>query len=163
MLMNRKGLAKTSSTPGKTQLINHFEVNESWYLVDLPGYGFAKVPKKQKRGFEKMIADYVLGRENLVNMFVLVDARHAPQQIDLEFMQWLGVSNIPFSLVFTKFDKLKQSELKNKMRAYEAKMLETWEEMPIRFITSAEKGDGKDELLTYIDSLNLDFVEKFKK
>jgi len=163
MLMSKKKLAKTSSTPGKTQLINHFSVNKNWYLVDLPGYGYAKVPKNQRKVFEKMIADYVLGRENLVNMFVLIDARHSAQQIDLEFMEWLGTSGIPFSMIFTKLDKLKNSEITPKMKAYEKKMLETWEELPISFMSSAETAAGRDELLNYIDELNGTLKGKFRK
>ena len=161
MLMNRKNLAKTSSTPGKTQLVNHFSVNQAWYLVDLPGYGYAKVPKAQKVKFEKMIADYILQRENLVTVFVLIDIRHNPQQIDLEFMEWLGISKIPFAIVFTKLDKLKRGEIQPKLKNYRKKMLETWEELPIQVLTSAEKGDGKEALLEYIESLNNDFQGKF--
>lgn len=160
-LMQRKNLAKTSSTPGKTQLINHFVVNNEWYLVDLPGYGFAKVPKAVREKFEKMISDYILKRENLVNVFVLVDSRHAPQNIDLEFMEWLGMSQIPFSIVFTKLDKLKPKEVEKKIREYQEKMLETWDELPVQFLTSAEKSEGRDELLSYIDQLNSHFAGKF--
>lgn len=162
MLMNRKGLAKISSTPGKTQLINHFEVNEEWYLVDLPGYGFAKVPKSQKKIFQKMIEDYILERPNLVNLFVLIDSRLSPQQIDLEFMQWLGDSGIPFSMVFTKLDKLKRSEIARNMKTYADKMLLVWEELPVRFLTSATDKVGGQELLDHIDHLNTDFQGKFK-
>lgn len=162
MLMNRKKLAKTSSTPGKTQLINHFLVDESWFLVDLPGYGYAKVPKAQKQKFERMISNYILQRSNLVSVFVLVDVRHSPQQIDLEFMEWLGMSNIPFAMVFTKLDKLKRSEVDAKLKKYRQKMLETWEELPIQFLTSAESTAGKEELLEYIASLNTDLGNKFK-
>ncbi|MGB0368958.1 MAG: ribosome biogenesis GTP-binding protein YihA/YsxC [Flavobacteriales bacterium] len=162
MLMNKKGLAKTSSTPGKTQLINHFLVNESWYLVDLPGYGYAKVPKAQKVKFERMISDYILLRENLVTVFVLVDMRHSPQQIDLEFMEWLGVSSIPFTIVFTKLDKLKQSEIKPRLKKYREKMLEKWDELPIQVITSAEKKNGRETLLEYIEGFNNDFKTKFR-
>lgn len=160
-LMQRKKLAKTSSTPGKTQLINHFSVNEKWYLVDLPGYGFAKVPKAQKQRFERMISDYILGRTNLVSVFVLVDIRHSPQQIDLEFMQWLGISSIPFSIVFTKLDKLKNSQVESKLKTYRNKMLETWEELPQQFLTSAEKSFGREELLRYVEELNADFSSTF--
>ena len=160
-LMQRKKLAKTSSTPGKTQLINHFSVNQSWYLVDLPGYGFAKVSKGQKQKFERMISDYILGRENLVNVFVLVDSRHTPQQIDLEFMEWLGVSGIPFSIVFTKMDKLKRSEVNAKLSKYQNKMLETWEELPQMFETSAEKNSGREDVLHYIETLNKGIGQKF--
>lgn len=162
MLMGRKNLAKTSSTPGKTQLINHFLVNESWYLVDLPGYGYAKVPEKQKVKFEKMINDYLLQRENLVTVFVLVDIRHSPQQIDLEFMEWLGMSQIPFTMVFTKLDKLKRGEIEPMLKKYRNKMLETWDELPIHVLTSAEKHEGKEALLEYIDTLNTDFKSTFK-
>ncbi len=163
MLMQRKKLAKTSSTPGKTQLINHFSVANSWYLVDLPGYGYAKVPKKELKVFEKMIADYVLGRENLVNIFVLIDSRHPPQKIDLEFMGWLGTSGIPFSMIFTKLDKLKKSEIASKMKVYEDKMLETWEELPVSFLSSAETAAGRDGLLEYIGGLNNSLKNKFRK
>ncbi len=163
MLMQRHGLAKTSSTPGKTQLINHFGVDDAWYLVDLPGYGFAKVPKPLRQKLEKMIADYVLQRENLVNVFVLIDARHSPQQIDLEFMEWLGTSSIPFSMVFTKMDKLKNSERTTKVSAYNEKMLETWSELPIQFLTSAENAEGREEVMGYIDSLNKDLKGRFGK
>ncbi len=163
MLMGRRKLAKTSSTPGKTQLINHFSVNGSWYLVDLPGYGYAKVPKKERRAFGKMIADYVLGRENLVCMFVLIDARHSPQQIDLEFMEWLGTSGIPFCMVFTKSDKLKKSEAGRKMQGYEKRMLESWEELPARFVSSSITDAGRDELLGHIEELNTEMKGKFGK
>lgn len=163
MLMGRKNLAKTSSTPGKTQLINHFSVNQSWYLVDLPGYGYAKVPEKQKKKFERMISDYILLRENLVNVFVLIDIRHTPQQIDLEFMEWLGMSQIPFTIVFTKLDKVKRSELDGKLKKYRQTMLQSWEELPIHVLTSAEKHDGKEALLEYIDTLNTDFEKQFKQ
>ena len=162
MLVNKKKLAKTSSTPGKTQLINHFLVDENWYLVDLPGYGYAKVPKAQKQKFERMISNYILQRSNLVSVFVLVDVRHTPQQIDLEFMEWLGMSNIPFAMVFTKLDKLKRSEIDAKLKKYREKMLGTWEELPVQFLTSAESTAGKTELLEYIDSLNSDLGTKFK-
>ena len=161
MLVNRKKLAKTSSTPGKTQLINHFLVDENWYLVDLPGYGYAKVPKAQKQKFERMISNYILQRSNLVSVFVLVDVRHTPQQIDLEFLAWVGMSNIPFAMVFTKLDKLKRSEIDGKLKKYREKMLETWEELPVQFLTSAESTAGKTELLEYIDSLNSDLGTKF--
>jgi GTP-binding protein len=163
MVMNKKNLAKTSSTPGKTQLINHFVVNESWYLVDLPGYGYAKVPKAEKVKFEKIISNYILQRENLVCVFVLIDLRHTPQQIDLEFMEWLGLSSIPFTMVFTKLDKLKQSEIQPNLKKYREKMLEKWDELPIQVITSAEKKNGRDELLDYIDNFNTDFKTKFDK
>ena len=161
MLMQRKKLAKTSSTPGKTQLINHYMVNDEWYLVDLPGYGYAKMPLKEKEKLEKMISNYILERKNLVNVFVLIDSRHNPQQIDLEFMEWLGESGIPFIMVFTKSDKLKKSEVDRNLSQYNLKMLESWEELPMQYLTSAEKGTGREELLTCIANLNADFKQTF--
>lgn len=161
MLMQRKKLAKTSSTPGKTQLINHFMVNDEWYLVDLPGYGYAKMPMKEKEKLEKMISSYILERKNLVNVFVLIDSRHTPQQIDLEFMEWLGESGIPFTMVFTKGDKLKKDEADRNLSRYNEKMLESWEELPMQYLTSAEKMTGRDELLHYIQALNSDFKQTF--
>lgn len=161
MLMQRKKLAKTSSTPGKTQLINHYMVNDGWYLVDLPGYGYAKMPLKEKEKLEKIISNYILERKNLVNVFVLIDSRHTPQQIDLEFMNWLGMSGIPFTMVFTKADKLKKNEADRNLSRYGEKMLETWEELPMQYLTSAEKGTGREELLSYIEALNSDFDQTF--
>ncbi len=161
MLMQRKKLAKTSSTPGKTQLINHYMVNDEWYLVDLPGYGYAKMPVKEKEKLEKMISNYILERKNLVNVFVLIDSRHNPQKIDLEFMEWLGEFGIPFTMVFTKADKLKPNEADKNLSAYAEKMLESWEELPMQYLTSAEKGMGRDELLGYIGVLNSDFGQAF--
>jgi len=160
MLMQRKGLAKTSATPGKTQLINHFRVDDAWFLVDLPGYGFAKVPKPLRDKLEKMIADYILQRTNLINVFVLIDARHTPQKIDLEFMDWLGMSGIPFSMVFTKMDKLKAMDRNANIRAYNAKMLESWEELPVQFITSSETAEGREDILSYIRKLNAEMKGK---
>lgn len=154
MLMQRKSLAKTSGRPGKTQLINHFLVNKNWYLVDLPGYGYARVSKSAKKTFQKFITDYFSKREQLVMAFVLVDCRHEPQPIDLEFMHWMGENQIPFGIVFTKADKLKPNALKRNIEAYSKKMLETWEEMPLFFATSASNTLGRDELLRYIDSVN---------
>ena len=154
MLCRNKKLAKTSSTPGKTLLINHFIINQEWYLVDLPGYGFAKRSKSEIQKIDQMIRGYILEREQLVNVFVLIDVRLAPQAIDLEFMNWLGLSGIPFSIVFTKADKLSVPKVRANVEAYKQKMLETWEEMPPHFITSAEKRDGRDELLDYIDKIN---------
>ncbi|MCR4957357.1 MAG: ribosome biogenesis GTP-binding protein YihA/YsxC [Prevotella sp.] len=154
MLCRHKGLAKTSATPGKTLLINHFIINKEWYLVDLPGYGFAKRSKKEVARLDQMIRGYILGREQLVNTFVLVDVRLEPQAIDLEFMNWLGVSSVPFSIIFTKADKLSASKVKLNVDAYQRKMLETWEEMPPFFITSAEKGQGREEVLEYIETIN---------
>ncbi|MEM7187655.1 MAG: ribosome biogenesis GTP-binding protein YihA/YsxC [Bacteroidota bacterium] len=154
MLMQRKSLAKTSGRPGKTQLINHFLINKNWFLVDLPGYGYARVSKSTKKVFQKFITQYFEKRTQLVLAFVLIDCRHEPQPIDLEFMQWMGESGIPFSIVFTKADKLKPNALTRNIELYREKMLETWEEMPFHFITSASKRIGRDELLDYIDSIN---------
>ncbi len=154
MLTERKSLAKTSGRPGKTQLINHFIINDNWYLVDLPGYGYARVSKSAKKVFQKFITAYFEKREQLVSAFVLVDIRHTPQPIDLEFMQWLGENRIPFSIIFTKVDKLKPKAIKNHIEAYKNILLETWEEMPNYFVTSASKSIGRDSLLEYIDSIN---------
>ncbi|TKG96485.1 YihA family ribosome biogenesis GTP-binding protein [Puteibacter caeruleilacunae] len=154
MLCNQKALAKTSSNPGKTQLINHFDINDEWYLVDLPGYGYAKVSKVQRAKWEKFIRTYLKNRENLYNVFVLIDSRIDPQKIDLEFMEWLGKNGIPFSIVFTKADKLRQNQLSRNIKAYRKKLLETWEELPVQFTTSSETELGKPELLSYIDSIN---------
>lgn len=154
-LTNHKGLAKISGRPGKTQLINHFIINDAWYLTDLPGYGYAKVSKTSREKFQKLIEDYILERENLVNLFVLIDARHEPQKIDLEFMEWLGESGIPFSMVFTKTDKLRSGNALNKnIKEYSQKMLESWAEMPLFFTTSAETGEGVEQILGYIEQLN---------
>ncbi len=154
MLARNKKLAKTSATPGKTLLINHFIINKEWYLVDLPGYGYAKRSKKEIAKLDQMIRGYILEREQLVNVFVLVDVRLEPQAIDLEFINWLGLSGIPFSIVFTKADKLTNAKVRANVAAYEKKMLETWEEMPPYFITSSEKHEGRDELLNYIEQIN---------
>lgn len=154
MLCNRKSLAKTSSTPGKTQLINHFLINKDWYLVDLPGYGYARVSKSARSTFHKTITDYILNRQNLVCLFVLVDVRLEPQKIDLEFMEWLGVSGIPFMILFTKADKLKRGELDKNLNSYKKKMLETWEEMPQFLVTSATKKQGKEDVLDLVEKLN---------
>lgn len=154
MLCNRKSLAKTSGTPGKTQLINHFLINENWYLVDLPGYGYAKVGKKLNQSWQKFIVDYIQKRENLMNVFVLIDARHTPQKIDMEFMQWLGENGIPFSMIFTKLDKLNTTEKGKFLKAYQKEMLEVWEELPPYFISSAVDGTGREEILDYIASVN---------
>ena len=161
-LTNRKNLAKTSGRPGKTQLINHFLIDKTWYLTDLPGYGYAKVSKTDKVKFQKLIEDYILQRSNLVNLFVLIDCRHEPQQIDLEFMAWLGECGIPFSMVFTKTDKLKTpTKVKNSVEAYTTKMLEQWEELPAYFVTSAETGKGLSELQKYVESLNEKLPDTF--
>ncbi|MCG2432032.1 ribosome biogenesis GTP-binding protein YihA/YsxC [Aequorivita xiaoshiensis] len=154
MLMLRKNLAKTSGRPGKTQLINHFLVNKNWYLVDLPGYGYARVSKSSKKTFQKFITDYFSKREQMILAFVLVDCRHEPQPIDLEFMTWLGENGIPFNIIFTKADKLKPMALERNLKIYTDKMLETWVEMPKYFVTSASNSAGRDELLHYIDELN---------
>ena len=159
MLCRNKKLAKTSSTPGKTLLINHFIINREWYLVDLPGYGFAKRSKSEVAKLDQMIRGYILSREQLVNVFVLIDIRLEPQKIDLEFMEWLGVSSVPFSIVFTKSDKLSASKVRQNVDAYVQRMLETWEEMPPYFVTSAEKGEGRDEVLGYIEKVNQSLKE----
>jgi GTP-binding protein len=155
MLTQRKSLAKTSGRPGKTQLINHFIINKKWFLVDLPGYGYARVSKKSKKTFQKFITSYFEEREQLVNAFVLIDIRHEPQKIDLEFMKWLGTHQIPFSIVFTKADKLKPIEIETNVTNYITQMTESiWEEAPKHFITSSSKGIGRDDLLNYIDEIN---------
>ena len=154
MLTNNKKLAKTSATPGKTLLINHFIINNEWYLVDLPGYGFAKRSKKEVGKLEQMINGYILQREQLVNVFLLVDIRLEPQKIDLDFIQWLGASSVPFAIVFTKADKLSVGKAAQNVEAYKQKLLETWEELPPIFVTSSEKKQGRDEVLNYIDSIN---------
>ena len=159
MLCRNKKLAKTSSTPGKTLLINHFIINREWYLVDLPGYGFAKRSKSEVAKLDQMIRGYILSREQLVNVFVLIDIRLEPQKIDLEFMEWLGVSSVPFSIVFTKSDKLSASKVRQNVDSYVQRMLETWEEMPPYFVTSAEKGEGRDEVLGYIEKVNQSLKE----
>ncbi len=153
MLTGQKKLAKTSSTPGKTQLINHFDINNEWYLVDLPGYGFAKVSKSKRATFEQFISDYLLDRPTLVNTFVLLDSRLEPQKIDLEFMNWCGEKGIPFSMVFTKIDKLSSSALQKNLAAYRKEMLKYWEELPPVFTTSSESSFGKEKLLNYIGQL----------
>ena len=154
MLTNNKKLAKTSATPGKTLLINHFIINNEWYLVDLPGSGFAKRSKKEVAKLEQMISGYILQREQLVNVFLLVDIRLEPQKIDLEFIQWLGDSSVPFAIVFTKADKLSATKASQQVEAYKKVLLETWEELPPIFITSAEKRLGRDEVLDYIEKIN---------
>ena len=154
MLCNRKKLAKTSSRPGKTQLINHFLINKQWYLVDLPGYGYARVSKTQKKTFQKFITNYFIKRKELIAAFLLIDLRHKPQTLDLEFMRWLGKNYIPFSIVFTKADKLKEKEIKKNTSEYFKILEDDWEEMPKHFVTSSEKSLGKDELLSYINHIN---------
>jgi GTP-binding protein len=154
MLTSRKSLAKTSGRPGKTQLINHFLINKNWHLVDLPGYGYARVSKTAKKTFQKFITQYFDFRKQLVSAFVLVDIRHEPQPIDLDFMTWLGEHNIPFSIIFTKADKLRPKAIDNHVEDYKKVLLETWEEMPNYFITSSSKDIGKDDVLGYIGELN---------
>lgn len=159
MLTERKSLAKTSGRPGKTQLINHFLINQEWHLVDLPGYGYARVSKSTKNTFQKFITAYFEQREQMLLAFVLIDSRHNAQAIDLEFMQWLGEHGIPFCIIFTKADKLKPKALERNIETYKTKMLEFWEEMPKHFVTSAEKGTGREEVLDYIDSINSQFIK----
>ena len=154
MLTNKKALAKISGNPGKTRLINHFIINDEWYLVDLPGYGYAKVPITERKKWEKFLRKYILQRENLYCLFVLIDSRHEPQAVDLDFMEWVGMSEIPFSIIFTKTDKLKPDELEENLKVYQEKMFEKWETMPGYFISSAETGEGKDEILYFIESVN---------
>jgi GTP-binding protein len=153
MLTSKKGLAKTSGTPGKTQLINHFLINEHWYLVDLPGYGYAKVSRTQRSSFERFIADFLTKRETLYNIFVLLDARLEPQKIDLEFMNWCGQKGLPFSMVFTKIDKLSSTALQKNLAKYKKEMLKVWAELPPVFTTSAESGFGKEPVLNYIEQI----------
>lgn len=153
MLTNNKKLAKTSATPGKTLLINHFIINKEWYLVDLPGYGFAKRSKTEQQKLEQMISGYILQREQLVNVFVLIDIRLEPQKIDLEFLEWLGQSQIPFSIIFTKADKLSATKGLSNVEAYKKRLLEDWEELPPIFITSAENKKGREDVLDYIDEI----------
>jgi GTP-binding protein len=163
MICQRKKLAKTSSTPGKTQLINHFLIDEKWYLVDLPGYGYAKVSKSQRSTFGKMIKDYILNRQNLINVYVLVDSRHSIQKIDLEFMQWLGEKGIPFSIVFTKADKISSSALNKNITQYKKKILEHWESLPPCYITSSISQAGKDEILGTIQKLEAALADEVKE
>lgn len=154
MLTRRQGLAKTSQTPGKTMLINHFLINDSWYIVDLPGYGYARRGKDSRDGLRKIIEDYILDRKQMTNLFLLIDSRHEPQKIDMEFMEWLGENGVPFSIVFTKLDKSGAEAGRKKVAAYCAKLLETWEELPPVFLSSSEDGRGRDEILDYIEQLN---------
>lgn len=154
MITGHKNLAKTSGKPGKTQLINHFIINEQWFLVDLPGYGYAKVSKDKRAGFQKFIRDYFDKRKQLVCTFVLIDSRHAPQKIDLDFMEHLGTHAIPFTIVFTKADKLSQGKLEKNLAQYKREMLETWEEMPQYFVSSSTDQRGKQDLLKFIEQVN---------
>lgn len=159
MLTGRSGLAKTSQTPGKTMLINHFIINKSWYIVDLPGYGYAQRGKKAQEQLREIIESYILGRAEMTNLFLLIDSRHAPQKIDLEFMDWLGENEVPFSIVFTKLDKLGVNAGKLKIEEYKKVLLEHWEELPPVFATSSEDGRGREELLDYIEQINASLKE----
>jgi len=156
-LVERKSLAKTSGRPGKTQLINHFLINKNWFLVDLPGYGYARVSKSEKKTFQKFITNYFKQREQLVCAFVLVDSRHEPQKIDMAFMEWLATNGVPFYIIFTKSDKLTKTQLPKNIENYKRKMLEFWEEMPPYFIASSSKKEGCEEVLQHIDQLNDNF------
>jgi len=156
-----KKLAKISGSPGKTITINHFMINNEWYLVDLPGYGYAKRSKTERSKWDKMIKSYILGRENLLTVFVLIDSRHEPQKNDLEFIEWLGISEIPLAIVFTKADKLKRNELERSVSTYKKTLLDKWEELPPYFVTSAVKGgEGNNEVLDFIEKTNLVFGKK---
>ena len=154
MLTAQKNLAKTSQKPGKTQLINHFIINDTWYLVDLPGYGYAQRGKEGRARIQQIIESYILDRQELTNLFVLLDCRHEPQAIDLEFMTWLGENNIPFAIIFTKTDKISKGKLLENMQAYNEKMLETWEELPPILTSSSEKKEGREEIIRFIEEIN---------
>lgn len=162
MLLGRKNLAKTSSTPGKTRLINHFVVNEEWYLVDLPGYGYARISKKEREKWEGMIRTYFRRRENLVNTFILIDSRIEPKMADIDFINWFGEEQLPFAIVFTKADKLKTNALVSNIAAFKQKLSETWEELPTSFISSAESALGRDLILDFISENNQAYFE-FRK
>ncbi|MDR0961059.1 MAG: ribosome biogenesis GTP-binding protein YihA/YsxC [Mediterranea sp.] len=154
MLTGRKSLAMTSATPGKTLLINHFLINKSWYIVDLPGYGYAKRGQKMQAQLKRIIEEYILERAQMTNLFLLIDARHAPQAIDMEFLEWLGEHGVPFSIVFTKADKLNKGQLAANLRLYLERLREQWEELPPYFVTSSENKNGRKELLDYIELIN---------
>lgn len=158
MITNRKSLAKTSGRPGKTQLINHFLINGDWHLVDLPGYGYARVSKTIKKTFQKFITAYFEQRKQMICAFVLIDSRHEAQPIDMEFMEYLGHNGIPFCIIFTKADKMKPKALTRNIENYKTTMLETWEEMPEYFVTSSESGLGQEEVLNYIENINAQFI-----
>lgn len=160
MVTNHKGLAMTSSKPGKTQLINHFIINDEWYLVDLPGYGYAQRGKEGRETIRIIIEDYILNRDDLTNLFLLLDCRHEPQLIDMEFMEWLGENEIPFAIIFTKIDKLSKSRVKENLAKYTDKLQETWDELPPIFITSSEHRIGGDEILDYIEKINKELKHK---
>jgi GTP-binding protein len=162
MLTGRSNLANTSGKPGKTQLINQFFINKNWFLVDLPGYGYAKVSKTTKKKFQKFITDYFENRQQLVSAFVLVDIRHEPQKIDLEFMEYMAISQIPFSIVFTKADKLKPKAIENHVKDYSEELYKTWEELPKYFVTSSTKSLGRDEILQFIEDTNIQ-INNLKK
>lgn len=157
MLVNKKNLAMTSANPGKTMLINHFLINNEWYIVDLPGYGYARRAKDTRDAFKKMIQAYVIKREQMTNLFVLVDGRHAPQKIDMQFIEWLGENGIPFSIVFTKMDKMGINAGKSNVESYKRELLKQWDELPPLFITSSADRRGRDELLGYIESINKEY------
>lgn len=154
MLTGKKGLAMTSQKPGKTLLINHFMISNKWFLVDLPGYGYAQRGKEGRENIQRIIEDYILERQQLTNLFVLIDCRHEAQKIDLEFMEWLGENGIPFSIIFTKIDKISRGRLQENLKAYQEKLLETWEELPPILLSSSEKKEGREEILDYIDEIN---------
>lgn len=159
MLTGKKGLAMTSSTPGKTMLINHFVIDDDWYLVDLPGYGYAQRGKTGRENIKRIIENYILEREQLTNLFVLIDSRHEPQKIDLEFMEWLGENGIPFAIIFTKIDKISKGKLAENFKVYKEKLEESWEELPPIFFSSSEKREGKEEILDYIEEINRSMKE----
>ena len=161
-LVQRKGLAKTSSTPGKTIAINHFMVNNQWYLVDLPGYGYAQRSKKSREEWRVMLANYISRRRNLLYTFVLIDSRIEPQNSDIGFMEWLGENQVPFCIVFTKADKLSKAELSQNVEAYKKRLLEDWEELPPLFITSSETKQGREEILDFIEQQNRELEEYLK-
>jgi len=163
MLTNQKNLAKTSGRPGKTQLINHFLINKEWFLVDLPGYGYARVSKAAKKTFQKFITAYLRERKQLISAFVLVDIRHVPQIVDLAFMQWLGEHEIPFSIIFTKADKLRPKAIEDHIDKYKSILIKTWEEVPSYFVTSSTNYTGKDAVLNYIDTINKDLIASANK
>ena len=154
MITNHKQLALTSQKPGKTQLVNHFLINNDWYLVDLPGYGYAQRGKTGRENIKKIIENYILERTQLTNLFVLIDCRHEPQKIDLEFMEWLGESGVPFAIIFTKTDKISKGKLMENVEKYQHKMMETWEELPPILFSSAEKKEGKEDILSYIETIS---------
>jgi len=159
-ITDNKKLAKTSGKPGKTQLINHFIINDEWYMVDLPGYGYAKTSKKNRSKWEQFISEYILKRENLLNLFVLIDSRLPAQKIDLDFMEWLGIKGVPFSIVFTKIDKLSSTQLNKNLQAYKKEMLKYWEEMPVHFTSSSSGKIGKEAILNYIENINNQYQKK---